>query len=117
MSDSRFSDLVLAEPILRALSSRKHFIPTPIQAQAIPELLAGRDMLGIAQTGTGKTGAFALPILHQLSRKRVNKGSRRPRALSRAPTRELAGAPRDSMARGDAPSGAASQVTFSTKGP
>ncbi|MCH8188140.1 MAG: DEAD/DEAH box helicase [Proteobacteria bacterium] len=90
MSDSRFADLGLAEPILRALSSRKHFIPTPIQAQAIPELLAGRDMLGIAQTGTGKTGAFALPILHQLSRKRVNKGPRRPRALILAPTRELA---------------------------
>ncbi len=90
MSDSRFSDLGLAEPILRALNSRKHFSPTPIQAQAIPELLAGRDMLGIAQTGTGKTGAFALPILHQLSKKRVNKGPRGPRALILAPTRELA---------------------------
>ncbi len=90
MSISRFSDLGLAEPIQRALSSRKHVVPTPIQAQAIPELLAGRDMLGIAQTGTGKTGAFALPILHQLSQKRVKKGPRGPRALILAPTRELA---------------------------
>ena len=90
MSNSRFSDLGLAEPILRALNTRKHLIPTPIQARAIPELLAGKDMLGIAQTGTGKTAAFALPILHQLSKKRVNNGPRRPRALVLAPTRELA---------------------------
>ncbi|MCH7794175.1 MAG: DEAD/DEAH box helicase, partial [Proteobacteria bacterium] len=87
---SNFSELGLAEPIQRALNTRNHVIPTPIQARAIPELLAGRDMLGIAQTGTGKTGAFALPIIHQLSKKRVNKGPRSPRALILAPTRELA---------------------------
>jgi ATP-dependent RNA helicase RhlE len=83
----------LADPIQRALTARNHVIPTPIQARAIPELLAGRDVLGIAQTGTGKTAAFALPILHQLSRKPRNKadnGPRSPRALVLAPTRELA---------------------------
>ncbi len=90
MTDSSFSELGLAEPIQRALKARNHLIPTPIQARAIPQLLAGRDMLGIAQTGTGKTAAFALPILHQLSRGRENKGPRSPRALILAPTRELA---------------------------
>ncbi len=93
MTDSNFSELGLADPIQRALKARNHVIPTPIQARAIPELLNGRDMLGIAQTGTGKTAAFALPILHQLSQAPVNKGHRgprSPRALVLAPTRELA---------------------------
>ena len=90
MSNSKFIDLGLAEPIQRALNARNHVIPTPIQARAIPELLAGRDMLGIAQTGTGKTAAFALPILHQLSRSDGSRVARRPRALILAPTRELA---------------------------
>ena len=67
MTDTNFFELGLAEPLQRALKSRNHVIPTPIQARAIPELLAGKDMLGIAQTGTGKTAAFALPILQQLS--------------------------------------------------
>jgi ATP-dependent RNA helicase RhlE len=86
-TDKTFSDLGLAEPILHALAARNHTVPTPIQAQAIPELLQGRDLLGIAQTGTGKTGAFALPILHRLSQAR---GGKQPRALILAPTRELA---------------------------
>ena len=90
MTNSNFSKLGLAEPIQRALNSRNHVVPTPIQARAIPELLAGRDMLGISQTGTGKTAAFALPILHQLSKKQGNTGPRGPRALILAPTRELA---------------------------
>ncbi len=90
MTISKFSELGLAEPIQRALINRNHVVPTPIQARAIPELLAGRDMLGIAQTGTGKTAAFALPILHQLSQKRGTGGRRSPRALVLAPTRELA---------------------------
>jgi ATP-dependent RNA helicase RhlE len=90
VTDTKFSDLGLAEPIQRALTARNHVRPTPIQTKAIPELLAGRDMLGIAQTGTGKTAAFALPILHQLSRQRGNNGPRSPRALILAPTRELA---------------------------
>jgi ATP-dependent RNA helicase RhlE len=87
---SNFSELGLADPIQRALKARNHVTPTPIQARAIPQLLAGKDMLGIAQTGTGKTAAFALPILQQLSRHRTHKGPRNPRALILAPTRELA---------------------------
>jgi len=85
-----FSELGLADPILRALTNRKHFVPTLIQAQAIPVLLNGKDVLGIAQTGTGKTAAFALPILQQLFKNRRDKPSRNPRALVLAPTRELA---------------------------
>ena len=65
--NSNFSNLALIEPILRALRSANYEQPTPIQAQAIPHLLAGRDLLGIAQTGTGKTAAFALPILQRLA--------------------------------------------------
>ena len=90
MSDKTFSDLGLAEPIQRALHDRNYVTPTPIQARSIPQLLEGRDMLGIAQTGTGKTAAFGLPILHQLSQNRANNGPRKPRALILAPTRELA---------------------------
>ncbi len=81
MTSSNFSELGLADPIQRALNARNHIIPTPIQARAIPKLLSGRDMLGIAQTGTGKTAAVALPILYQLSRRRANNGPRSPRAL------------------------------------
>ncbi len=90
MTDINFSELGLADSIQHALNARNHVIPTPIQARAIPELLAGRDMLGIAQTGTGKTAAFALPILHQLSKRLGNNRPRSPRALILAPTRELA---------------------------
>ncbi|MEQ9490054.1 MAG: DEAD/DEAH box helicase [Alphaproteobacteria bacterium] len=86
-----FAALGLADPLQRALEKRNHTTPTPIQAQSIPALLEGRDMLGIAQTGTGKTGAFALPILHKLFTDWDNKrGPRRTRALILAPTRELA---------------------------
>ncbi len=67
MTDCTFDELGLAEPLQRALKGRGHVVPTPIQAGAIPKLLSRRDLLGIAQTGTGKTGAFALPILHHLS--------------------------------------------------
>jgi ATP-dependent RNA helicase RhlE len=61
-----FSCFGLAEPILTVLAEERHVAPTPIQAQSIPILLSGRDLIGIAQTGTGKTAAFALPILHRL---------------------------------------------------
>ncbi|MEX2431648.1 MAG: DEAD/DEAH box helicase [Dehalococcoidia bacterium] len=71
--------------------------PTPIQRQAIPSLLSGRDLLGCAQTGTGKTAAFALPILQKLAAAPANYGPRAPRALVLAPTRELAGQVRDSF--------------------
>ena len=64
---TKFSDLGLMEPIQRALASKGYDVPTPIQAQAIPGLLQGRDLCGIAQTGTGKTAAFALPSLHHLA--------------------------------------------------
>ncbi len=75
---------------LRALLSEGYAEPTPIQRQAIPALLAGHDLLGIAQTGTGKTAAFVLPLLQRLSEEPGRSEPRRPRALILAPTRELA---------------------------
>ncbi|WP_264784403.1 DEAD/DEAH box helicase, partial [Gluconacetobacter azotocaptans] len=85
-----FSDLQLAEPLLRALNEEGYTTPTPIQAGAIPHLLAGRDLLGLAQTGTGKTAAFALPILHRLLTHHGRAHPKGARALVLAPTRELA---------------------------
>jgi ATP-dependent RNA helicase RhlE len=85
-----FSDLALIEPIARALQSESYARPTPIQAQAIPHLLAGRDLLGIAQTGTGKTAAFGLPLLQRLFQDRSPAGPSAARALILTPTRELA---------------------------
>ena len=85
-----FSDLELVEPLQRAVAAENYERPTPIQAQAIPHLLAGRDLLGIAQTGTGKTAAFALPILQRLAATRVALRRGAMRALILTPTRELA---------------------------
>jgi ATP-dependent RNA helicase RhlE len=86
-----FNDLNLIEPILEALDTEGYISPTPIQQQAIPYLLEERDLLGIAQTGTGKTAAFAIPILQLLDQNRIsNKGPRPIRALILTPTRELA---------------------------
>src|SRR5271163_2374358 len=86
-----FEDLALVEPIRRALKEEGYSVPTPIQAQAIPQLLAGRDLLGIAQTGTGKTAAFALPILQRLAAESPAAGRRKTaRVLVLTPTRELA---------------------------
>ncbi len=85
-----FSNLGLVEPLQRALRDADYTHPTPIQAQAIPHLLEGRDLLGCAQTGTGKTAAFALPILQRLSSQAGRAGPRGPRALVLVPTRELA---------------------------
>ena len=90
MSNVSFADLGLAEPLLRALDAAGYTVPTPIQARTIPALLQGRDVLGIAQTGTGKTAAFALPILQHLSAFRERPQPKHPRALVLAPTRELA---------------------------
>ena len=90
MTNQQFSDFGLAETLQRALIKRDHKTPTPIQARAIPEVMAGRDVLAIAQTGTGKTAAFALPILHQLAGAESGGRARAPRALVLAPTRELA---------------------------
>ncbi len=90
MTDTTFSGLGIAEPICRALAAENYLSPTPIQTQAIPLLFAGRDLLGIAQTGTGKTAAFVLPILQHLSKAPAQGGVRPLRALILAPTRELA---------------------------
>jgi ATP-dependent RNA helicase RhlE len=85
-----FAQLGLAENLLNALKSEGYETPTPIQAATIPLLLEGRDVLGIAQTGTGKTAAFALPILHRLATTRTRYVPKCPRALILTPTRELA---------------------------
>ena len=92
-----FADLNLSQPLLKALAAEGYEAPTPIQARAIPSLLEGRDLLGIAQTGTGKTAAFALPILQKLSEKpdRPQRGT--CRALVLSPTRELASQIADSF--------------------
>ncbi|WP_407351786.1 DEAD/DEAH box helicase [Luteimonas sp. R10] len=84
-NELRFTDLALSEPLLRALADVGYESPSPIQAATIPPLLAGRDVLGQAQTGTGKTAAFALPVLNQLQ-----PAAKKPQALVLAPTRELA---------------------------
>ncbi|MFY9658124.1 MAG: DEAD/DEAH box helicase [Methylocystis sp.] len=94
---TKFSDLGLAETLLRALDREGYEKPTSIQAQAIPFLLQGRDLLGIAQTGTGKTAAFALPILNQLLEDRRRPAPGTTRALILAPTRELAAQIADSF--------------------
>ncbi|MCO6455441.1 MAG: DEAD/DEAH box helicase, partial [Pirellulaceae bacterium] len=85
-----FEELDLIAPVQRALAEAQYTIPTPIQVQAVPPALAGRDVLGCAQTGTGKTAAFALPILNHLGARNSRALSNRPLALVLAPTRELA---------------------------
>ncbi len=90
MTNTSFSELGIAEPLRRALAAESYTSPTPIQSRAIPSLLAGRDLIAIAQTGTGKTAAFALPLLQRLAENRERAGAGRPRALILAPTRELA---------------------------
>jgi ATP-dependent RNA helicase RhlE len=84
-----FENLGLIEPIKKALQDEGYSVPTPIQAQAIPFLLKGRDLLACAQTGTGKTAAFSLPIIHDLAQNE-QRGKRRIKALILTPTRELA---------------------------
>jgi len=94
---TNFTDLGLAKPLLRALSEKGYDQPTPIQALAIPIVLSGRDLLGIAQTGTGKTAAFALPILHRLAADHRPAPRRGCRVLVLSPTRELASQIADSF--------------------
>ncbi|MBM3532875.1 MAG: DEAD/DEAH box helicase [Alphaproteobacteria bacterium] len=94
---TQFSDLGLAAPLLQALATIGHTIPTPIQSGAIPSLLGGRDLIGIAQTGTGKTAAFGLPMLQRLTANPHPRRAKRPRALILAPTRELASQIGDSL--------------------
>ncbi len=87
---TEFSGLGLIEPLLQAVSAEGYHTATPIQAGAIPHLLAGRDVLGLAQTGTGKTAAFALPILQRLFEGKKRPAPKAPRTLILTPTRELA---------------------------
>jgi len=89
MNMSDFQSLGLSEKLLQAVKNEGYTSPTPVQEQSIPPLLAGRDVLGVAQTGTGKTAAFALPVLQVMSRSRP-QGKRFVRALVLSPTRELA---------------------------
>ena len=92
-----FQDFGLADPISRALQEENYLTPTPIQAQTIPLALAGRDVVGIAQTGTGKTAAFALPILHRILQNRIKPQPKTCRVLVLSPTRELSGQILDSF--------------------
>jgi ATP-dependent RNA helicase RhlE len=92
-----FESLGLAPALLRALSENNYTAPTPIQSEAIPLALAGHDVLGGAQTGTGKTAAFGLPLLNRLSKTTPPNGPRKPRALILTPTRELAMQVTDSL--------------------
>ncbi len=86
---TNFHDFKLHEAIARALAEQKYLTPTPIQAQAIPAVMSGRDVIGIAQTGTGKTAAFALPILHRLAMMPRPAPQKNCRVLVLSPTREL----------------------------
>jgi superfamily II DNA/RNA helicase len=94
---TNFDTFGLAEPITRALLEEKYVIPTPIQTQTIPAVLSRRDVVGIAQTGTGKTAAFALPILHHLFTDRRRPERKNCRVLVLSPTRELSGQILDSF--------------------
>ena len=94
--DNVFSALI--EPLQRAVAEEGYTTPTPIQQQAIPHLLEGKDLLGCAQTGTGKTAAFTLPLLQEMSATNKRAQSKMPRALILSPTRELAAQIGDSIA-------------------
>lgn len=95
---TKFTELGLAEPVLRAVQAEGYETPTPIQAKSIPAVLQGRDVVGIAQTGTGKTAAFVLPLLTRLLEENKQAPGRSCRALILAPTRELASQIADSIA-------------------
>ena len=88
MSD--FKSLNLNELIFNAINELGYSKPTPIQMEAIPHVIEGKDILGIAQTGTGKTAAFSLPLLNHLCINKLRPAAKEPRALVLAPTRELA---------------------------
>src|SRR4051794_31375459 len=92
-----FTEFGLAQPILKALTAEGYEKPTPIQAQTIPYALEGRDVCGIAQTGTGKTAAFALPILNRLAATPKTLPRKGCRVLVLSPTRELSGQIADSF--------------------
>ncbi|MES0872587.1 DEAD/DEAH box helicase [Sinimarinibacterium thermocellulolyticum] len=92
-----FETLGLAPPLLRAVAAQGYTTPTPIQQRAVPEILAGRDLVAAAQTGTGKTAAFTLPLLHRLSQQPADASRRHVRVLVLVPTRELAVQVEDSV--------------------
>ena len=93
----QFNEFGLSQPLLRAIGEEGYDTPTPIQVKAIPHVLEGRDLLGCAQTGTGKTAAFALPILERLAKSRTPRTAKRVRVLVLSPTRELAAQIADSF--------------------
>jgi ATP-dependent RNA helicase RhlE len=99
MTTTLFTDLPLGRELQQALREAEHVTPTPIQAAAIPVVLEGRDLLGCAQTGTGKTAAFALPLLEQFRRDKPHPAPRAPLALILVPTRELAAQVMESIRR------------------
>ena len=108
-----FADLGLSIQLQNTLAAAGYRTPTPIQVQAIPHLLEGRDLLGCAQTGTGKTAAFALPILQRLAaNQRAAKKSGTPRVLVIAPTRELAAQIGASFSKYGGPQGPRHLVVF-----
>ncbi|MGD0867697.1 MAG: DEAD/DEAH box helicase, partial [Rhizomicrobium sp.] len=96
-TDARFEDLGLCPEILKAVVESGYTTPTPIQAQGIPHVLKRRDIIGIAQTGTGKTASFTLPMIELLARGRAK--ARMPRSLILEPTRELAAQVAESFER------------------
>ena len=107
-----FTDLGLSEPILRAIAEEGYTSPTPIQAKSIPAVLKGGDLLAAAQTGTGKTAGFTLPILQRLSTTKVSSGKRLLRVLILTPTRELAAQVQESVVTYGKYSGLKSAVIF-----
>jgi len=110
---TQFADLGLAEPIMRAIAETGYTAPTPIQAQAIPQVLKGGDLLAAAQTGTGKTAGFTLPILHMLhTRPAQQRKPGRPRCLILTPTRELAAQIQESVQTYGKYAGLSSMVMF-----
>ena len=104
MKNDRFENLNLKAPFLKALSEEGYTIPTPIQNETIPLALQGSDILGMAQTGTGKTASFTLPILQKLNAMQAPDKFREPRAVILAPTRELAIQINDSLRKYGKPS-------------
>ena len=107
-----FTDLGLSEPILRAIAEEGYTSPTPIQAKSIPAVLKGGDLLAAAQTGTGKTAGFTLPILQRLSSSKANSGKRLLRVLILTPTRELAAQVQESVVTYGKYTGLKSTVIF-----
>jgi ATP-dependent RNA helicase RhlE len=112
MDAHSFADLGLSDPLLRAMAAEGYTTPTPIQVRAIPPIMAGRDLIGCAQTGTGKTAAFAVPLIERMLSDRRPAGQRRCRTLVLAPTRELAGQINDGFRAYGAFAGLTSTVIY-----